>query len=458
MSDIQNDSKKRPPQPAGHWLLGNLPDFRTDAIRLFLNATEEHGDIIRLRLFNREAWLLRHPEHIRYVLHSNYKNFSKNTRGIQYISHILGQGLLTSDGDHWLRQRRIAQPAFHRKRLVGFVETMTQCAEGMVEEWAQYDRDAIVDLGDEMTRVTLRIAGLTLFSSDVSGNASAIFDAMHECMQLTLHRIGKAITPPVHWPTPKNRRFDRARAMLDETVYGLIEERRKTEERPPDLLSMLMDARDEESGEQMNNKQLRDEALTLLLAGHETTANALTWTWYLLTQNPEPAAKMREELDRVLDGRLPTLEDLPNLVYTTQVAREGLRMMPPGWVFGRSPIEADEIGGYPVAPGTLVMMSSFTTHRHPEFWEEPERFMPERFANDAHKDLHPFAYFPFGGGPRKCIGHGFAMMEMQVILAALAQRFEMTLKPGYSPSFEQLITLRPLEGMPVTISPRSLSC
>ena len=455
MSGAENHANQRPPCPDGHWLLGNLPAFRTDAIRLFLDATAEHGDIIRLRLFNREAWLLRHPEHIRYVLHTHYKNFSKQTRGIQYISHILGQGLLTSDGEHWLRQRRIAQPGFHRKRLVGFVETMTRCSEDMVQDWAAHDTSTVVDLGEEMTRITLRIAGLTLFSSDVSGEASAIFDAMHECMQITLHRIGKAITPPVTWPTPTNRRFDSARALLDETVFGLIEARRKTEERPPDLLSMLMDARDEESGEQMNDKQLRDEALTLLLAGHETTANALTWTWYLLTQNPEPAAKMREELDRVLGGRLPTLEDLPNLVYTTQVAREGLRMMPPGWVFGRSPIEPDEIGGYPVQPGTLVMMSSFATHRHPEFWDDPERFDPDRFANDAHKDIHPFAYFPFGGGPRKCIGNGFAMMEMQVILAALAQRYEMTLQPGYTPAFEQLITLRPLEGLPVTLTPRN---
>ncbi|MBJ94856.1 MAG: cytochrome P450 [Rickettsiales bacterium] len=439
------------PGPRGTWLLGMLPEFRADPIQLFSDLTRDYGDTVSFSLFNRPCMLLRHPDQIAWVLKKNHRNYGKNTRGIQKLKAILGDGLLTADGPHWRRQRRIAAPTFRPKRIGGFAATMLRAGEDMLCRWEELaSREQAFDVNEEMMTVTLRIAGETLFSADVTGEARELSQALSTAMQITNKRVGRALDMPSWWPSAENRAFRAAMAALDEIVRGMIEERRRTGEAEADLLAMLIHARDEETGEGMSDAQLRDEVMTLLLAGHETTANALTWTWHLLAANPDCRAQLEAELDRVLDGRSPTLEDYSALEYTGRVIDEAMRLLPPGWLFGRAPLADDVIDGFAVPAGTLVMISSYITHRHSEFWPDPERFDPDRFLPAACEERHPFAYFPFSGGPRGCIGRGFALLELRLLVAQIAQRFRLEAVPGHPVELEQLVTLRPLHGLQMT--------
>ena len=443
------------PGPRGNWFLGMLPEFRADPIQLFSDLAEEHGDVIAFPLFNRPCMLLRHPDQIAWVLKENHRNYSKNTRGIQKLKSILGEGLLTADGPHWRRQRRIAGPTFRPKNIGGFAQTMLDAGDRMLEEWEDLASSGeSFDVNEAMMKVTLRIAGETLFSTDVTDEAKDLSRALSTAMQITNKRVGRALDVPTSWPTSENRAFRKAMSTLDEIVRGMIGERRAGKDREGDLLAMLIHARDEETGEGMSDEQLRDEVMTLLLAGHETTANALTWTWHLLAANPECRAKLEEELERVLEGRTPTLEDYRSLEYTGRVIDESMRLLPPGWLFGRSPIEDDVVGGFAVPAGTLVMISSYITHRHPDFWPDPERFDPDRFLPSRCESRHPFAYFPFSGGPRGCIGRGFALLELRLLVAQVAQRFRLEAVPDHPVELEKLVTLRPLHGLQMTAHSR----
>lgn len=429
-----------------------LRQFRKDPIHMFTTAFREYGDVVNvIHVGSNYVVLASHPQDIKRIMLDNHKNYNKQTRGFGRMRLVLGNGLLTSEGSFWLRQRRIAQPAFGRKRIGGFAETMVQATKEMVESWQPMVRSGeAVDISEEMMQVTLRIIGETMLSKDVSSDAGAVSGALEVLLAQMRKRMFGAMLP-LWLPTKMNRDFHKAKRTLDDIVEGTIAERRASGEDKGDLLSMLMQATDEETGEQMDNLQLRDEIMTIFLAGHETTANALTWTFYLLSRHPGIARRVEAELEDVLNGRLPTLDDLPQLAYTEQVLKESMRLFPPAWIVARLAVEADVLSGFQIPAGTYTLFSPYITHRHPAFWDNPEGFDPDRFAPELEKERPRFAYFPFGGGPRICIGNHFAMMEGVLILATVLQQIRPSLCPGFTPHPEPMVTLRPKNGMHMTL-------
>jgi cytochrome P450 len=438
-----------PPGPKGHLIGDNLREYAKNPLGFLSRCAREYGDIVQLRFVGQTFYLLSHPDLIEYVLVENNRNFTK-TRILRRNGRLLGEGLLTSQGEFWRRQRRLAQPAFHRKRIAAYGEVMAAFADRSFEGW----RDGqTIDVHEEMMRLTLEIVAKCLFGADVRAEAKDVGRAMKVALedfssQRRLIRIPKSI------PTPHNLRFERAARRLDAIVHTIIEERRKSEEDRGDLLSMLVLAEDE-SSERMTDKQLRDEVMTLFLAGHETTANTLAWTFWLLSLNVAAEAKLAEELERVLGGRTPTVADLPQLPYVERVIKESMRLYPPAWVMGREAVGECEVGGYRMPAGSSALMSQWVVHRDPRYHHSPQRFDPDRWAAGYEKELPRFAYFPFGGGPRQCIGAGFAMTEARLVLAAVAQRFRMELVPGQRVEPYASITLRPKEGIRMTLAERS---
>jgi cytochrome P450 len=385
-----------------------------------------------------------HPDDVKHVLQENHRNYNKDVYNVNLLKPLLGQGLFTNDGQSWLHQRRMAQPAFHRKRLAAFGTLITGAADSMLERWRPIAEQQPFEMGEEMMRLTLHIVGQALFSIDLSNEADTVgqaFSALRTLLQSYIFRP----FPPLGVPTPRNRRLHAAIRSLDRVVYAIINERRQRNTDTGDLLSMLLLARDEETGEGMNDRQLRDEVMTLLLAGHETTANALTWMWYLLSQHPDVEARLHAELDEVLGGNLPTVDHLPDLQYTHMMIQEALRLYPPVFGFGRKAIGEDVLGGYYVPANTLIWLSPYVTHRHPDFWEHPEAFDPERFSPEHAANRPHYAHYPFGGGPRLCIGSNLAMMEAQLITATVAQRYRPRLVPGHP--VEPQVLLRPVSGI-----------
>ena len=452
-----------PPGPDSPWLTGMLGDFREDSLGTMLRMTREYGDAVRFRFFlNYHGYLFSHPDHIQHILQSNNRNYRKlPAPGNALLKPLVGHGLLTSDGDFWLRQRRLVQPAFHRRRIASFATTMTEAAAAMLERW---HKPAVagetLDVVEEMTRLTLEIAGKTLFSVDLTREAETVGDAFTaastELMNYFRIPFGAYLANLSWWPGA--HRLRRHVATLDEVVEGIIEERRQQRRAgrgaSDDLLDMLMDARDEETGEGMTDEQIRDEVMTLMLAGHETTSLALSWTFYLLSEHPAVRRRLEEEIDDVLAGRTPKMEDISDLTYTTMVLEESMRLYPPAYAISRWCVEADKVGGYDVPAESAITLSPYVTHRHPDFWEEPERFDPERFRPERQAERPRFAYMPFGGGPRQCIGNRFAMTEATLVLAMVAQRYRLTLVPGHPVEMEPLITLRPRHGLRMTIAGR----
>ncbi|MEM7050924.1 MAG: cytochrome P450 [Acidobacteriota bacterium] len=441
------------PGPAARGFAGSLPDFRDDKIGFLMGALRDYGEIVRFRFGPKVIHLLQHPDHVKLVLGRNHLNFAKASRGFNKLKSLLGNGLVTSDGSFWQRQRRIAQPAFHRKRIAAFAETMTAVAEEFADRWEPYaESGEPLDLYPEMNRLTFNVVMRTLLGADLP---PADFDAVSHGLEVSLNHMNRNIyrlfDVPSSLPTRRNREFRAGVQAMDDVVYKVIAERRKDSSDRIDLLSMMMQARDEETGEQMLDEHLRDEVMTIMLAGHETTAIALTWTWYLLSTHPREARRLRAELAEVLGGRTPTIEDVPRLPYTTQVAHEALRLYPPLWAFSRLVKEEFELGGYQIPANSTLFLSPYVTHRHPEFWENPEGFDPERFAVDRKAGRHPYAFLPFGGGPRNCIGSNFAILEMQMALATLAQRFRPDLLPGHHVEVAPILTLRPNAGMPMVL-------
>tara|TARA_B100001123_G_scaffold167075_1_gene192379 strand:+ start:5547 stop:6797 length:1251 start_codon:yes stop_codon:yes gene_type:complete len=396
----------------------------------------------------RHVILLANPEHIRHVFQDNYSNYSKQTPGFKVLRAFLADGLLTNEGDSWFRQRRIAQPAFHHARIATFAKTMTAAATELADRW---DRDNLAETNvtAEMMRLTLRIVGQTLLSTDVTQEADRVGQALTVALHSADSSIDRLVNIPQWIPTPGNIRLRRALKALDSVVYEMIRHRREHRHQTPDLLSILMDASDEDTGESMNDRQLRDEVMTIFLAGHETTAVALSWTWHLLSKYPIEAQRMRNELATVLGGQPPDFDDLPRLTYTTKVIKESMRLYPPAWITSRCAIGPDRIAGYNIRPGTIIFASPYVTHRLPRLWENPEQFNPERFSAEQSKKLAPFAYFPFGGGPRQCIGNTFAMMEMTLVVATLAQRYRLNAVPGPQTEPAPGITLR--SNRPITV-------
>ena len=424
---------------------------RLDAM---MRASLEHGHVVRLELPWITAHMLTHPAQIEEVLVTKHRLFDKKTRGYDKLREFLGHGLLTSDGDFWLRQRRIAAPAFHKRRIDGFARSMARATEDMLDRWErELSHTHERDVGAEMMRLTLRIASLTLLSSDTEDGDRSIAESVGRAVTTIVHeanqRINELVTLPEHWPTARNRRLAQARSTLDETVLGIIDERRRALGRGEratheDLLQMFLEATDAETGARMTDQQLRDEVMTMFLAGHETTANTLTWSLVLLGRAPHLARALRDESQAVLGDRLPTAEDIPRLELARRVFSESLRLYPPVWIVGRSTIEDVVLGGYTIPARTLIFIVPWITHRHPDFWRDPEGFDPDRFAPERKAEIaHKHQYLPFIAGPRMCIGAGFAMHEGILVLAQIAKRFHLSLVPGQSIEPEPVVTLRP---------------
>jgi len=421
-----------------------------------LDCARKYGDFVAFRAGPVQAFFLNDPSSIQYILLDNYRNYTKQTIQYRSLATITGNGLLTSDGAFWLSQRRLAQPAFSRTRLQSLGPLVEQAGQAMLSRWGALDRrEATLDIDREMMQVTLEVVGKALFSVDLSREAHQLTGAVLTVLDHIIARARLGGGLPASWPTPANLRFRKALKTLDTTIYAIIEERsRDRQELPEDLLTMLLKARDPATGQGMGLRQLRDEMITLLIAGHETVASALTWTWYLLANHPDARERLNDELDQILDGRSPTLEDLPSLRFTRAVFDEALRLYPPAWLITRQSIETDRIQGYQIPPRSLIILSPYTIHRHPEYWVEPDRFDPDRFTAENANKTPRYAYIPFGGGPRLCIGNQFALLEGQLLLAMIAQRFRLDLAPGQEVVPEALVTIRPRNGLPLRTTVR----
>jgi cytochrome P450 len=438
-----------PPGPKGHFLGDNLREYARDPLGFLSRCAREYGDVVGLRFMGQNLYLLSDPDLIEYVLVEHNRNFTK-TRILKRNRRLLGDGLLTSEGGFWRRQRRLAQPAFHRKRVAAYGEVMVAFAERSLDAW----RDGqTIDVHEEMMHLTLEIVAKCLFDADVGSQATDVGEAMKVALE-NFSSQRRLVRIPRWIPTPHNIRFEMAARGLDEIVGKIIEDRRKSDDDRGDLLSTLMLAEDEDGG-RMTDRQLRDEVMTLFLAGHETTANALSWTFWLLSLTPHAEVELAEELERVLVGRAPSVSDLPDLRYVERVVKESMRLYPPAWVVGREAIAECEVGGYRMPAGTTALMSQWVMHRDPRYHRNPERFDPDRWTAEYAKALPRFAYFPFGGGPRQCIGAGFAMTEACLILATVAQRFRMDLAPDQRVEPYASITLRPKEGIRMSLVERS---
>ena len=440
--------KKFPAGPSEglkRWSLGPLNDNPLD---YFTKVAREYGDIAGLRVLNFRSIFINHPDLIEEVLVTNARKYSKG-RVLRANRHVFGEGLLTSEGDFWLRQRRLAQPAFHRARIASYAATMVEYTQRMLNGWrGGEERDA----HQEMMRLTLQIVGKTLFDADVERDAQDVGKSLELLLEIGAN-FRRAIFVP-HWlPTPTNLRVKREVAQIEKILYRIIGERRASGRDAGDLLSTLLSAQDED-GSRMTDRQLRDEAVTLFLAGHETTASTLSWTWWLLARNPAVEAKLHAELDAVLGDRAPSLDDLPRLAYAGHVITESLRLYPAAWGMARLAVEDHEIAGYPVTKGMGVAMAQWVVHRDPRWYDAPEEFRPERWENDLWKRLPRFAYFPFGGGPRQCIGNAFALMEATLILATIARKFRLRLVANRPVAPLASITLRPRHGVGVILESR----
>ena len=411
-------------------------------LRFFMWLTQTYGDIVQYRSSVEPAYLINHPDFIRHVLQTNGHNYNKDTFLNKYMLEALtGQGLLTSENPRWREQRRLIQPAFHKQSLPKFAELMRQAVSRAID---RLDEAAVagrpVNIAAEMMRLTLDIVTEALFSFDITGQADEIGEAMD-----TMTTIGK----------PRHRKVRAAIDLLDHIVYAIIDERREHPQRErDDLLNMLLDARYED-GSPMPVKQVRDEVMALLVAGHETTANTLSWTWYLLDQNPDAVAQLEAEIDPILFGGIPNVTDFSRLPYTEKVVQEAMRLYPSAWSISRRALGDDEIGGYFIPANSIVAMSPYTMHRHPAFWDQPDRFDPERFAPEEVAARPRFAYFPFGGGARQCIGNNFAIMESMIIIPAIAGRFRLRRNSDEPVEEHALVTLRPKNGIIVQVERRA---
>lgn len=450
-------TKTVPGPPAN--LLGLLRFFifgsPRDLLGFYMDAAREYGDIVHFGSGSFSTYFVVHPDYVKHVLQENNHNYPKKNRFNDMLKPLTGEGLLTSDGDVWRRRRRMSQPSFHRERVAGFAKGMTDATQAMLERWTPFaEQGQGFDVGQEMQRITLSIVGRALFSADISGDTDEMGQAVTAIFRHFNHRFTHPLSLPESVPTPRNRRFHKAIERLDSVSYRLIAEHRQADTEYADLLSMLIAARDEETGEGLNDQQIRDEVGTFLGAGHETTAVTLSWVWYLLSKHPEVERKLHAEVDTVLEGRIPTVADIPQLSYAKMVIQETMRLYPPAWAMSRGIANDDEIDGCTIPAGALMVLSPYVTHRHTEFWDNPEGFDPERFTPERIAERPRYAYFPFGGGPRQCIGNEFALMEAQLIVAMVAQKYRLHLVPGQRIEPDPIFTLRPSEGVHVTLHAR----
>lgn len=445
------------PELKGSLLLGQLPAFGRDPLGVLAEGRRQLGDLFVFRLGPRQLYAVSHPDLAQAVLLENKEVFqrSRDFEGGTPLTYLTGLSVLTTDGDSWLGKRRLMQPIFHRGRIQAMGATMAEAGARMLARWDARPAGAEVDLAEEMKLVTLDIINQTMFSVNVLPEVEKIGSAVDVSLHYVNNRLRSLVPVPPSWPTPANRRFRQARAALDAFLYRLIRARRASAEHPGDLLDMLLEARDEATGLGMDDEQVRNEVVTVYGAGHETTAVALTWTWHALSQNPAVLARLQHEVDTVLAGRRPALADLPRLPYTLAVLEESLRCYPPVPLTARSTFAPAELGGYHIPAGAVVLVAIDNLHHHPDFWEAPEAFEPERFLPENKARLHREAYMPFLTGPHLCIGRDFALMEGQLLLALMVQRYDLEVVPGQTVEREVAVTMRPRHGLRVRLSRRA---
>lgn len=407
---------------------GPLREFLRDPLGFQQQARERFGDVFRFRVWPLVTHFLYHPDHVRRVLHENQKNY---LRGWEYrlMRRLFGENLTVSEGPYWLRQRRMAQPAFHRQRLSEYAGVMVDAASKLVSQW-RAQNEKTIEARREMSRLTLAVTSRTLFDRDVSHEADEVGKAFALLGRYFEDRFNRPLAPPIWVPTPTNRRFTKAAATINRVVAEIVRERLRDKSDRGDLLSMLIQARDEETGETMSDDQLRSEVLNFLLAGYETTATALTWTWFLLASHAPIRERVRDEVRTVIGDRLPSASDAPRLQLTRSVIQESLRLYPPIWAIPRRVVAEDEVGGFRIPARSMVVLCPYITHRHPAFWDAPEVFDPDRFSDERSADRPKGAYFPFLAGPHQCIGNEFALLEMQLVVARVLQEFDVTILPG----------------------------
>lgn len=444
---------QKPAGPKGLPIIGSLREFSgKDRLHHMEAWKETYGDIVYFKIINRDAYLLTNPDDVYRVLVKDAKKVHKSPLLKRGLTRVLGNGLLLSEDDFHKRQRRLTQPAFHMQRIANYADTIVDHGEQLVQSW---NNDEAIDMHESMMSVTMQIIAKVLFDADVSKDASELGQAVTVGIDIVMDRITRLINIPEWIPTPTNRRGTAAFNLLDKTIEEIINTRRQTMEDKGDLLSMLLLSVDDD-GERMTDEQVRDEAMTLFLAGHETTSNALTWAFYLLSQHPDILRQLQEEIDTVLGKRRATLDDLKHLTYTEMVIKESMRIFPPAWITTRIVIEPMEFETFTAEVGNILVMSPYLTHQDPALWENPDDFDPMRFTPEAEKDRHKFAYFPFGGGPRVCIGNHFAMMEAQLLLATILQHYTADLAPNAVIVPQPLVTLRAQYGVPMILRQRQL--
>ncbi len=436
-----------------HLLVFGVP---RDLLRMYMDAARHYGDVVRFGAESRPIYFVNHPEYVKHVLQDNNHNYCKKNQFNDLLKLIVGEGLLTADGDVWRRRRKLAQPSFHRQKIANFATIMTDATEAVLERWASPAQDGTpLDIMAEMQELATLIVGHALFGTDLSPTYSEEVRQNTLVSMEYLNRCSRRpLSLPVWMPTRMNLRFRKAMRLSDNNVFSIINERRQTGKDTGDLLSMLLAARDEETGEGLNDQELRDEVGTFLGAGNETTAVSLTWAWYMLSKHPDVERRLHAELDAVLGGRTPTVEDVGTLIYTRMIIDETMRLYPPAWAMSRGIVDDDEIGGFCIKKGAVMMLSPYVTHRRPDIWDNPEGFDPERFTPERVAERPRYAYFPFGGGPRQCIGNTFALMEAQLVLATVAQKYRLCLVPGCTVEPDPIFTLRPNREVMMTLQPR----
>jgi cytochrome P450 len=439
----------RPPGPINRGIIGNFPLRSSDPLGLYTEWARRFGDIYYYRAISRHIYFLNHPDFVKYVLVTNYQGFIK-AEAIRSNRRIFGNGLLTNEGSSWLHNRRLIQPAFHHDRIDSYGAIMVAYTERMITRWRNGE---VRDIHSDVMRLGLEIVAKVLFNIEIAAEKDKIENALNTVTDLNAG--GRMLLPAIlrRIPTVGNVRYEYAVRQLDNIVYGFIRQRRASGRHSNhDILSNLLHAQEEKMP--LSDEQVRDEVMTLLLTGHETAAVSLSWAWYLLAQHPEVESRLWSELRRVLDGRSPSTQDLPNLSYTEAIVKEALRLYPPAWAIVRNSIHDCEIGGYKVPAGSTIMMSQWVTHRDPRHYDQPDSFNPDRWLNDRTKGIQQFTYFPFGGGPRTCIGASFAIMKAVLVLATIAQKFQLRLVDVSQVKPIPTITLRPKNGIKVVITRR----
>lgn len=439
-----------PPGPAGKPLIGSMLEFRRDPLAFLAGAADQYGPVVLVQIATQTLFQINDADAVQSVFQEKYRTYVKG-KFFEPMRLLLGNGLATSEGAFWLRQRRLMQPEFHRQRIASFADSMVRLSEGLADSWiAAAESGKTLDVADEMTGLTMRIIAETMFGAERLEDEHAVSEAISALLEEIKFRFDVPFYPSLRWPTPRNLRTRQTIAQVDGAMRRIVDERRKGEPRG-NLLDMLMAVRDADTGEGMTDVQLRDEVVTIFTAGHETTAVLLTWAFYLLTSHPDVEARVLTELAEVLGGRRPVFADVPRLTYMRRVLDETLRLFPPAWITNRECLEEDVLCGFRIPAGSFVAISPFVIHRLPHYWPDPERFDPDRFLPERSARRPKFAYLPFGGGPHQCIGNQFALTEAALVLATLLPRYKLTLPEGATVTPSAKTSLRPDGGLPVRI-------